>query len=903
MEPRSIMRRHAPWLSLLLALAVSRAAAIEVCHQPASPTLEDVIRIEIAGCAQGGVLHWGVNARGNSWEPAAPSYRPAGSKEDGVATRTPLSAPDSQGVCRVTMGPFNSTSQPVRSVDFAIQWADGRWDTANGNDYHVPITQARIGFSPAAPTLNDAVTVTVHRSAAGGQLRWGVNAEHGLWSRPSSNYWPAGTVPSEDGLAVDSSLPPPDRLGNSTIVLGPFHRAEQVVQTLHAAAHWGKVWDTDLGRNYNMGIGDESSATGAVVRFVAPFDGQAVRDSLTVTVQVFRSEAVSLWLDGQPLVSLCGRPFEWPVSVTNLEYGRHAVVARAVADGLVAMKQAEFWRVPPYREEALPPGARPGAAADEQGDVTFVLYAPAKHFVSVVGDFNGWDPLADLMSLSPGGGWWLRRRLEPGTYTYQYCLDGTQFLADPCARDVEWKDEEGKETHVPEKALAILRVGAAPFAWTDAGFRRPPLRDLVIYEFAIDDLAPGQGFTGVIARLDYIRDLGVTAVEPLPVTEFPGGWSWGYNPAFHYAPESAYGTPDELKRLVDEAHRRGLAVIVDLVLNHMDWNSPLFQLYGPDYDASPYFHLFLGENWGFPDLEQSSDAFKGYAADLLRFWIEDYHVDGFRYDATRWVGWKGYNDWGASWFAYAAKQADSNSYQIAEHLPADPELQAGTEMDSGWHDYFRWRLRDMIRNAKLDRAEFERIMSPLTLGFSNALERVAYVESHDEERFLRELRGAGFREEEALRRDLAAIAVALTAPGVAMVYAGEEFGEATPKVLGRNPLHWPDLDQPAGRALHENFRALARLRTGHPALQSGGVRFQPQPQPGIAVYERVVARAWVVVAVNFGREEQPVSVALPGEGKWDVIVSAAPALGGRGTNLVVALPAGGAAVLASRLTP
>ena len=128
---------------------------------------------------------------------------------------------------------------------------------------------------------------------------------------------------------------------------------------------------------------------------------------------------------------------------------------------------------------------------------------------------------------------------------------------------------------------------------------------------------------------------------------------------------------------------------MDMVFNHMDYSSPLYQLYGLDYDASPYFHRFLGENWGFPDLRQDSPAFKRYVADMLRGWVEEYHVDGFRYDATRWVGWKGYNEWGAGWFAYAAKQADSNSWQIAEHLPADPDLQSRTEMDTGWHDYFR----------------------------------------------------------------------------------------------------------------------------------------------------------------------------------------------------------------------
>lgn len=886
--------------SLFSFLTCLSLQAVEIAFHPPSPTVEDVIQIEVRGCTQGGVLHWGVNARGNQWEKALQSYWPTGSVEEGVATQTRLVGPDAQGVCRLALGPFDNDKQKVGSIDFAFRWDDGSWESAEGSDYHIPVSLARIRVEPSQPSLNDVIKVIVRRSRSGGQLRWGVNAVDGMWSRASSNYWPRWTVPSDDGLAVDSPLSSPDENGNSVAFLGPFNRPEQLINSLHMAVHWDDRWDTDLGRNYNVRITRNSGSNSPVVFFSAPKTDEVFAEDFVITAKVSRAGSVSLWLDGKPLTYLNERPFEWLVKVEELGYGRHQLMARAFRGRQAAVAQVDFWRVPPVREEALPEDAPLGATAQEDGTVLFALHAPGKHFVSVVGDFNRWDPAADLMSFSPGGTWWLKRAIEPGVHQYQYCIDGDKFLADPYSRDVEWKDETGEETHVPEKAKSVLAVGQKSFEWTDQSFLRPPLDNLLIYEFFLPDVCPGQGFTGVIARLDYIKSLGVTAIEPLPVNEFTGATSWGYNPSFHFAPETTYGTPDQLRQLVDEAHRRGLAVIMDVVLNHMDYNSPLYQLYGLDYDASPYFHRFLGENWGFPDLRQDSAAFKRYVADMLRCWVEEYHVDGFRYDATRWVGWKGYNDWGASWFAYAAKQAGSNSYQIAEHLPADPDLQNKTEMDSGWHDQFRWQLRDMIRNAKLNRGEFERIMDARKLGFSNSFQRVVYIESHDEERYLRDLDESGFSTEEAVRRDVSALAIMLTAPGVAMVYAGEEFGESTPKVVGLNPLHWSNLDKPAFRGLLDDFRALATLRTSHPALRTEEVVFQTNALPdNVVVYERNVPAAAVAVAANFGREEQSVPVILASAGPWaNVLETNQLAIAGP-TNLLVTLPPGGVLVLAS----
>ena len=882
---------------LLIALA---AGAAEVSFSPARPTFQDEVTIVLSNCTQGGVLHWGVNARGNQWAQAIPAYRPAKSAEDGVATRTKLKGPDSNGVCRVVLGPFSDPGQEVGSVDFAIQWDDKTWDTADGKDYHVPISRGRISFGPEDATLNDGITATVRRGAKKGLLRWGVNAAHGQWQQPDTAYWPAGSVASEDGLAVDSPLPPPNKDGVSVITLGPFNRPEQVVTSLHAAVHWPgatngatDVWDTDFGRNYNflIALNDPSAPT---LRWLTPTNGESFAGDLSASLLVEPADSVTLWLDGKPMVTLLEGPLDWLFASNALSLGRHTLVASTSRASRPALDMVEVRRIPSLRVAAVPEGTRLGVWTDKSGTL-FALFAPGKHFISVVGDFNEWNPLADPMNVSSDGTWWLRKKLPAGTYRYQYLIDGQQLLADPFSHDVTWQDEMGKETHLPERALSVLEVGAKPFAWGDADYVRPPLNQLIIYELCLDDFCPGRGFTGLVERLDYIRGLGVTAIEPLPVTEFAGAWSWGYNPAFHYAPETTYGTPNELKQLISECHRRGIGFIGDMVLNHMDGSSPLAQLYGLDYDASPYFRLFLGDNWGFPDIDQPAEAVKKYTADLLRFWIEEYHTDGFRYDATRWVGWQGYNDWGASWFAWAGKQVDTGTYQIAEHLPSDPDLVNKTEMDSQWHDYFRWRLRDMLRNAKLDQKEFERIMDPKQLGFDDPFGRMVYTESHDEERLPRELQQAGFSLDEALRRSASGLAVVLTAPGVPMLYAGQEIGESTAKVLAQNPLTWSHYGHPLYRALAAQTRALIRLRATHPALRTGHIRFRTKGLPAdVAVYERWADGGSVVVAINFGREPGIVNLDLAGPGVWkQILPETADRPAGRAK---VTLPPGGSVV-------
>ncbi len=515
------------------------------------------------------------------------------------------------------------------------------------------------------------------------------------------------------------------------------------------------------------------------------------------------------------------------------------------------------------------PSVTLGTSKSGDSDYTFALHAPGMTSVELVlwpGDTE--NPLIAPMTADACGTWSITRDLSGhASYRYQYRIDGARYIADPYAGDLEWKDNEGRETWIASNAYAVLHTATEPYIWTSDEYRRPELSNLVIYEFHIDDTQEGGGFTGMIEKLDYIRDLGCNAIQALPLQEFPGDHSWGYNPASHFAPESTYGTPDELRRLIDETRRRGMAFILDIVLNHMDSNGPLYALYGEDIDTSPYFQPVEADNWGFPDLEQSNPAFKRYAADVLRHWLTEYRVDGFRYDATRFTDWSGYNDWGAGWFAYAAKQIDPDAYQIAEHMPSDPALIRETEMDTTWHDTFRWRIRDMIEHGHLDREGFEQTMNPVRLGYEHPAQCMAYTESHDEERVMNHLKRLGYEEDERIRRAITALALPLLTPGPVMIYAGQEFGEDTPKIVGDNPLNWELLETSAGRTIYDAARTLIHAKRMLPALRSDIIKFYRGPLPdNVSVFYRGSDNEQVLAAVNMGRE--PVVTVFPEQMAW-----------------------------------
>jgi len=202
---------------------------------------------------------------------------------------------------------------------------------------------------------------------------------------------------------------------------------------------------------------------------------------------------------------------------------------------------------------------------------------------------------------------------------YAFSLDGGPPLPDPRS---PWQPDG---VHGPSR-----RVDHGAFAWTDAEWATPDLADVVVYELHVGTFSPEGTFDGAIARLDHLVDLGITAVEVMPVAEFPGRRGWGYDGVHLWAPHSAYGGPDGFKRLVDACHARDLAVVLDVVYNHLGPDGNYLPQFGPyfsDRSSTPWGEAV---NFDGPD----SDDVRAFVVDNACMWVRDYHVDGLRLHAV-----------------------------------------------------------------------------------------------------------------------------------------------------------------------------------------------------------------------------------------------------------------------------
>jgi maltooligosyltrehalose trehalohydrolase len=396
---------------------------------------------------------------------------------------------------------------------------------------------------------------------------------------------------------------------------------------------------------------------------------------------------------------------------------------------------------------------------------------------------------------SIGGGWWRSSEdLPPGT-DYQFSLDGDEPLPSPRSR---WQPEG---INGPSRI-----VDPGSFEWTDAGFRAPPLASAVVYEAHIGTFSAEGTFEGAIAHLDHLVALGVTHLELMPVVEFPGDRGWGYDGVDVYAPHHAYGGPEGLARLVDAAHGRGLAMIVDVVYNHLGPAGNYLSRYGP------YFTDRHGTPWGSAvNLDgPGSDEVRRFFIDNALMWLRDYHFDGLRIDAVHAIF-----DMSAVHFL---EQLGTEVHQLAGALGRDlaviaesdlndprlirPIEAGGYGLDAQWCDDFHHALHTVLTGERdgyyADFGTLEDLATTLVQGyryagdFSEFRERrhgrpspgldgrrlLGFLQNHDQVGN----RALGERSNALMSRGRVMIgaAVVLTAPFIPMLFQGEEWAASTP---------------------------------------------------------------------------------------------------------------------------
>jgi maltooligosyltrehalose trehalohydrolase len=333
---------------------------------------------------------------------------------------------------------------------------------------------------------------------------------------------------------------------------------------------------------------------------------------------------------------------------------------------------------------------RLGASPLGDGSSRFLVWAPNASRVEVELDGGRIEPLAPC---DRGYHAAVVHGVGPGA-RYRYRLDGGEGLPDPASA---WQPDG---VHGPS---AVVDLEA--FRWTDHRWRGPEPRDLVIYEMHVGTFSPPGTFDGAIAVLDEVRELGVTAVEPMPIAQFPGGRNWGYDGVFPFAVHDTYGGPEGFDRFVDACHARGLAVILDVVYNHLGPEGNVLARFGPYFTERYWTPWGSAINFG----GRWSDDVRRYFTENAMRWLEDHHVDGLRLDAIH-----GIVDTTATPFlaglAGAVERLGTRLgrrlLMIAESGLNDPRVVAprdgfGLGMDAQWSDDFHHAWHALLTGERM----------------------------------------------------------------------------------------------------------------------------------------------------------------------------------------------------------
>ena len=532
-----------------------------------------------------------------------------------------------------------------------------------------------------------------------------------------------------------------------------------------------------------------------------------------------------------------------------------------------------------------------------EGGVAFRVWAPHAKAVHVKGSFNDWSDTAHPLQ-SEGNGYWVTDVSQcPVGAEYKYRLDveGGESLdrIDPYARAVTNSVGSG------------VVYDPAKFDWQGDAFEMPPHNRLVIYEMHIGSfLAPAEGAPGTFEtaaqKFDHLKRLGINAIEVMPVAEFAGDYSWGYNPAQVFAVESAYGGPDAFKQFVREAHRRGIAVILDVVYNHFgpsDLDLWRFDGWHENDKGGIYFYNDhrSATPWGDTRPDYSRGEVRQFIRDNALMWLDECHVDGLRMDMTlyvRTIRGEGGDDlpeaWNLlQWVNTEVRERHPGAILIAEDLRSHPGItQAVADGGAGFHAQWDANFVHPVRQAVIVPEDGQRSMDAVRDAIvfrynDDAFRRVVYSESHDEvangkARVPQEVAPGDATGWFAQKRSTLAAALVFTAPGIPMIFQGQEFlqGEYFRDDV---PIDWDQSE--AFRGIVRMYRDLIRLR-----LDGGGVarglcgQFCHVTHVNDAM-NMIAFQRWdqhgpgddVMVVLNFSAEpREGYQLGLPAAGLWRV---------------------------------
>lgn len=595
-----------------------------------------------------------------------------------------------------------------------------------------------------------------------------------------------------------------------------------------------------------------------------PVSGAFVKFGETVPIIVNAVElgtkvsTLTLSVDGNQVTQTIVNSISYDFVYSNFSTGLHTIKVVGVdTSGQVDSTSFILFSNPAYTNAPLPAGLRPGINYTSVTSATLALFAPYKDFIYLIGDFNNWRPESNYFlnrdSVNADSVvWWIEiNSLSTGTeYAYQYWVDGEIVVADPYSEKIldPQNDQYIPSTTYPNLKpyptgktvgpVGIIQTAQSEYQWQATNYERPAKEKLVIYELLVRDFSTQQNYQFLIDTLSYLKSLGVNAIELMPIMEFTGNLSWGYNPIYHTAVDKYYGTANKLKEFIDICHLNGMAVILDMVLNQADYISPLVAMWWDDANSrpaanSPYFNTVATHPYSvFNDFNHESSATKYFVDRVNEYWLTKFKFDGFRFDLSK--GFTQLNSGGnvGLWGQYDQSRInilkrmadkiwdiDSTAYVILEHFADNSE----ETVLSNFGMMLWGNLNHDYNEATMGYASNFAGISYKNRGWANPY-LIGYMESHDEERLMYKNLTYGNSSgtyniknlNVALNRMKLAGAFFFTIPGPKLLW---QFGELGYDVnidfngrTGEKPIKWNYLTEPARAKLYKVYQALINLK-------------------------------------------------------------------------------------------
>ncbi len=746
---------------------------------------------------------------------------------------------------------------------------------------------------PQFPTENDSIVVYLDATQPGAEeilnytgtlyTHTGVNTNLGLWQHVIGSWGNNATQPS---LTRESP-------NHYKLVIGYPRKFYSVGTDEHITA-LDFVFRTSNGDKqtrpdifvplYNAGLNIVLNSPVLPQQFSNPlnapvFAGQTDTVNLSFSmVQVnTKLSSFELFDNGNQILQSAQDSIVYPFIASGHKSGANIITA--IATDTAGIKDTLSFAVminPQIAQEPLPAGNDYGINYNNSTTVTLALYAPYKKFVYVIGDFNDWKVDSSYFmkedEVTPDSViWWITiPNLSPGReYTFQYLVDGNLRIADPFSEKISDPANDGYISASTYPGLiqypagktnqiaSVLQTAQAPYQWQDTTFKRPAKTNLVIYELLVRDFVSAHNYQTLIDTLGYFKRLGVNAIELMPIMEFEGNDSWGYNPDFDFAPDKYYGPKNDLKRFIDAAHENGFAVILDAPMNDIMGSSPLARLYWDSANNrpaanNPWLNPIATHDYNVGcDFNHDSPEVRYYMKRFTTNWLRNYHVDGFRFDLAKgytqtitYTIYNGnviYDD--NKWAQYDQSRVDNleriadNMWKVDSTSYAILELFSANNEEKVFADYgmMVWdNMSGAYEQASMGYSNPSWDLSGVSYkswGW-NVPGLIGYMESHDEERLMYKNLQYGNSSgsyniknlSTALDRIKLCEAFFYTIPGPKMLWQFQELGyDYSINYNGRvgdKPIRWDYYSNPDRLKLYKTTAALIKLKTDYPAFES-----------------------------------------------------------------------------------